>query len=682
MKHRQHNRLPFNLGFLIMWILFTVNTVYAQTWPSGAHDPSSMIKDGNTYWEFATGNGIYAKYSTDMVTWSDGPTPFPIGEFPNWILNYAKTTTDQFAGNFWAPDIIYMNNKYYLYYSCSVWGTMNSCIGCVTNKTLNPDSPDYKWEDQGDLGIYSPDFSIANTGWDVNAIDPALMRAPDGKIWMVYGSFNKGGIMVTQIDSVSGKPFGPRTSIANSWTGPRQNDYAEGEGGCMFYRKGYYYLVYNKGGCCNGIASTYYMVIGRSQNPTGPFIDKSGKNMRVIGAKSGGTTFFRHDNIRGLNDRYFGPGHFGIYRENSTDYVSFHYYAPNGYYPSADANYMGGPTLGLGFLKWGDDGWPYLSFDFIEDGVYSVMNSNSKMAMGMWTHPVTKTTLLYQLPEDSTDASQRWLFTSLGTGEYTIKNYADDDLYLDAGGADNNQTLGLTSSYDSKINQKFRLVKDADNQIIMYPSTKDNIFSVPYDAETKYQVSLIPNENKAGQRWSFYPDNITFSVFANNMELNFNDTTFNSIMISGNSLWDVKFEDASWLEATPQSGKGDTVLSVHAFANETNSVRTNKIFIHSHSGITGTVLVKQAANSKPTAVSNQAAIDQIMIYPNPTNGKVYIETANEVTVEVYNSIGTRLFSKEIKDSKSAIDLRNFVPGLYIVEINTNGIRYNRMVIKK
>ncbi len=671
-------KLSFRV-LLFIGVLLQGIGVKSQNWPSGIHDPSSMIKEGSKYWIFATGDGINSKYSTDMVTWSDGPSPFSKIEFPDWILNYAKTETDSFGGNFWAPDVIYMNNQYYLYYSCSVWGTMNSCIGLVINKTLDPANPDYEWIDQGDIGIYSPDFSPEGTGWNVNAIDPAIMRGHDGKIWMVYGSFNRGGIMITEVDSVTGKPFGTKTSIANSWTG---SGYGEGEGGCMFYRNGYYYLVYNKGGCCNGIASSYYMVIGRSLNPRGNFIDKEGKLLRVEGASSGGTILLKHDDNRGLEDRYFGPGHFSIFRENSIDYVSFHYYSPNGYYPSEEANYKGGPTLGLAMLKWGEDGWPVLSFNFIEDGVYSLTNSNSNKVMDIRNHTIDENAYLWQYNSDDTISTQKWLFKSLGTGEYTIQNYADNEMFIEAAGNDNNEILQVTTAFNEAINQKFRIIKDADDRVMVYPSTKDNIFEIPYAYTSDYQIKLWPNTNHACQRWVINSFEVSFSVSAEDVILNYSDTIFNEISISGNGLWSVKFEDDSWLKAFPESGTGEAVLSIHAMANTTDSTRTNKIFINSHAGEVDSVLVTQVKKPKLTGILNHDDIDEIKVYPNPTSGKINVVVTDNTKVSIYNSIGNRILSKDINGSNNVIDIGKFESGLYIFEINTNNIRVQQKVIKE
>ncbi|GAA0194785.1 hypothetical protein GCM10009122_58560 [Fulvivirga kasyanovii] len=470
---------------------------YGQLWPTGIHDPSSIIKCKDKYWIFGTGNGISSKYSTDLVTWTDGPSAFQNGAFPDWILKYAKNpnNTDKFEGHFWAPDIIHMNGKYYLYYSASVWGTTYSCIGVVVNKTLDPQDPEYKWVDQGDIGIHSPKW-----GWNINAIDPAMMKSPDGRVWMTYGSFNKDGIMVTEIDTVSGAPKGTTVSVANSWTGGYS--YGEGEGAHTLYHDGYYYLFYNKGGCCSGIASSYYIVMGRSTSPQGPFVDKSGKQMRLENEASGGTIVFKHDDSRGLEDRYYGPGHLGSFRENGVDYVTFHYYEPNGPFPNEEANNMGSPTLGLAKLEWGEDGWPSISMDFLKEGVYTLTNAHSNKVLGLEGNSTNAGTIAYQYTKDDTQATQRWYFKPLGTGEYTIQSFADTSKYLEVAAPDYNSKIQLASKYTGAINQKWRLVKDVHGKLIIYPSTKDVIMEIPYAYTQDYAVKLWSNSNHACQRWT------------------------------------------------------------------------------------------------------------------------------------------------------------------------------------
>jgi arabinan endo-1,5-alpha-L-arabinosidase len=64
---------------------------------------------------------------------------------------------------------------------------------------------------------------------------------------------------------------------------------------------GYYYLFFQRGLCCRGVDSTYYVQVGRSKSVTGPYLDRDGTDLR----SSGGSDFLPN---RG-NGRIVGPGH-------------------------------------------------------------------------------------------------------------------------------------------------------------------------------------------------------------------------------------------------------------------------------------------------------------------------------------------------------------------------------------
>lgn len=666
-------------GMVLVWL--AMFSVEAQTWPGGVHDPSSIVKDGDTYWVFSTGDGIYSMYSKDLITWKSGPTPFTKTEFPSWINNYVRGATDSngnpiFHGGFWAPDIIYMNNKYYLYYSCSEWGTMTSTIGCVTNKTLDPESPDYKWEDVGFLGIWSYQPGLA-----LNAIDPSIIRGHDGKVWMVYGSFNREGIVITELDSISGKPKTytgnlPGRSIANSWTGG--SHYGEGEGGAMVYRDGYYYLFYNKGGCCAGIASSYYMVMGRSTNPRGPFLDKEGKAMRRVSARSGGTIVMKHDDSRGQDDRYYGPGHFGMYRENGVDYVSFHYYDPNGFYPNPDVNNQGGPTLGLAKLDWGEDGWPSISMDFVEEGVYTLENQHSKKVADIQLHNPVNGASLYQYQADTIYDSQKWVFTSLGTGEYTVQNYADLNLYVEAGGANSSTIISMTDNYQGAINQKFRTVTSPLGYTYIYPSAKDFVWGLLLPTSSDYKLSLAKVSNRNIQRWKPYRFDETLQVSESSLEVEYNAGRYKNLLVESNGLWNVS-NNASWINVEASGEKNDT-LRITLSENESTAERKKRIYVISNGGLSESILITQ--KGKPTAIEDVSAKAAITIYPNPVQNDVFVNNAEHASITVYNQTGQVVDHYQFGRGEHSINVIKWQQGLYLFKITVDNNTFVKKVMKR
>lgn len=317
-------RLCFGPWLGLLAGLLSGITTLAQDPDIVTHDPSTVLKEAGTYWYFATGNGIQAVSSTDRKRWTPQKPIFEKGTWPNWI----DSTVRGFKGHFWAPDCIRMNGRYFLYYSCSTFGSPVSAIGVATSTTLNPQSPDYRWTDQG-MVVKS------STRTDINAIDPSLLRDTDGRVYLVYGSFH-GGLGAVEIDTLTGKLKAGVT--VKTVAGGRQADW---EAAALIKEGTYYYLFANNGLCCKGLNSTYYIVVGRSASPLGPFVDQAGRDLTA----GGGTLVLRTEG------RYIGPGHVGLLRDGNRQLVSIHFY---------DADDKGKARLAFRRLTF-RKGWPVLT---------------------------------------------------------------------------------------------------------------------------------------------------------------------------------------------------------------------------------------------------------------------------------------------------------------------------------
>ncbi|GGF21943.1 hypothetical protein GCM10011383_36960 [Hymenobacter cavernae] len=450
--------------FLFITSCLAIQQVYALQGANGAHDPSTIVKSGNTYWIFTTGDGVYGMYSTDLVSWTPGPRPvFPIGTWPSWI----NAKVPGFAGNFWAPECKFMNGKYYLYYSCSTFGSRVSAIGLATNVTLDPASPNYKWEDQGE--VVSTNASSA-----VNAIDPALFEDADGKLWLTYGSFF-GGIRMTQLDKTTGKPLdlGTQYALANGGV----------EAPYVIRNGSYYYLFVNRGACCQGVNSTYNVQVGRSASPTGPYLDKNGVNLN----SNGGTT------ILATAGHYIGPGQVGVYQENGVTYVSHHYY---------EGFENGAPKLSLASLLWDAAQWPVLTRDWVAAGRYQITSSNSPLVWDAWGCTGTAGQAIAQ-GTNANLACQQWDFTSLGNGEYKITNALGG---LAAEVASCSPYLGSKlqlNAYSGLLCQQFKIER-ANNGSYVFASVNGNrVVEVPNASQTPgVQLGLWDYNGCNCQRWT------------------------------------------------------------------------------------------------------------------------------------------------------------------------------------
>lgn len=284
------------------------------------HDPA-VIRQGDTYYLFATGNGIQVHCSPDLKVWDLCSAVF-FAE-PDWLAEAVPGVT-----SLWAPDISQRDGVYYLYYAASTFGSNRSVIGLATNKTLDPNSPDYSWEDRGLVLETQPED-------DYNAIDPNAVTDQQGRVWLAFGSYWT-GIKLTQLDPATGKPL-PDAPLHDLTTRP-DAPYAV-EAPFIVFRAPYYYLFASYDRCCAGVDSTYNVRVGRAEDITGPYIDKAGVPMLA----GGGTRLVESAG------RWHGPGHNAVLQEKEGDKILYHAY---------DAKFGGVPTLRVKALRWSAAGWP------------------------------------------------------------------------------------------------------------------------------------------------------------------------------------------------------------------------------------------------------------------------------------------------------------------------------------
>ncbi len=321
---RVNSRFYSNILFILLTIPFALNMasfiISAQTYVNplkgdlGVHDPV-MIKEKatSTYRIYYTGMRIAGKMSSDRITWRAASSGL---QAPSWVKTEVPGNN---GSDFWAPDIIYRDNKYWLYYSVSTFGKNTSAIGLATSPTLTEPN----WTDHGVV-------VRSQASDDYNCIDPSVFQDDDGRLWLAFGSFWS-GIKLVECDPATGKPL-PNTayiSIAQHRSGI--------EAPCLC-KWGYYYLFVSWDKCCQGVNSTYKIVVGRSDNIKGPYKDKKGIDM----LNGGGEIIDAGDDVRK------GPGHNGIFIENDTLFCVNHYY---------DATRNGASMLQIRPLYF-DDGWP------------------------------------------------------------------------------------------------------------------------------------------------------------------------------------------------------------------------------------------------------------------------------------------------------------------------------------
>lgn len=296
-------------------LLVAASCVFALDGDIGIHDPSTIMFCNGKFYTFGTGGTSLV--SDDGWTWRRGP------RLPRSGM---------------APDAIRIGDRYYVYLSRNVGRMPKAEISLMWTKSLDPESPDYKWEEEGVV--------VSTDGIeDCNGIDPGLFLDPtNGRLWLTYGSYF-GYIRVVELDPKTGKRLNPNV--------PPRDIGINLEATTIIYRDGWYYLLGTNLSCCRGTDSGYNIRAGRSRSVTGPFVDHTGLDMLRGGGKL----------VIGSRGRVIGAGHFGLIDlGDGVQKFSLHW--------EADLDRGGASVLDIRPLLW-KDGWP-VAGENMKEGTYTI----------------------------------------------------------------------------------------------------------------------------------------------------------------------------------------------------------------------------------------------------------------------------------------------------------------------
>jgi MYXO-CTERM domain-containing protein len=287
---------------------------------NATHDPSRIVESNGKFFFCSTGGSCAS--SIDGLAWTSTGLRLAV---PSWSTTYTP------GGNqgIWAPDIVYAQSKYYIYYSfCGVPAANAPCvIGLYTTPTLDSTASGYKLTDVG-MVVNNP---TNDSTYQFSTIDPGPIIDPAGNLWSSWGSgYGKDQTLtqlwLTRLDTTglpltSDTAYKPPTVLGHALeTGRREGSYVHA-------RNGYYYLFWNEGSCCDGTSSTYTIWVARSQGT-------------ISGPYSGNKVFYAG------SGNIHGPGHMGIYSACGVERFTYHYY------PTATS------ILGENDLTWTSDDWP------------------------------------------------------------------------------------------------------------------------------------------------------------------------------------------------------------------------------------------------------------------------------------------------------------------------------------
>ena len=382
---------------------------------ANVHDPSVMLAEDGYYYMYQTdasygnahdGHGhFHCRRSKDLVNWEylgatmeEAPAwaVEKLNEYRNEMINAEGKKLDPIKAEdisygYWAPVVRKVNNGLYrMYYSLVIdnyiktgkkntaenfdnsW-TERAFIGLM--ETSNPASN--QWEDKGMVVCSASDqpnteangWGRRGTGdWDAyfkfNAIDPTYTITPEGKHWLIYGSWHS-GFAALEVNPSTGMPLTP---LAKPWTvegnsidsfgklvatrGNSTNRWQASEGPDVIYnpqtQKYYMFMAYGQ------LAVAYNTRVVRADRPEGPYVDMQG-NSATAGKEMLPvvTAPYKFSNSNG----WVGISHCGIFDDGQGNW----YYTSQGRFPVDIPGINASNAIMMGHVRsilWTEDGWP------------------------------------------------------------------------------------------------------------------------------------------------------------------------------------------------------------------------------------------------------------------------------------------------------------------------------------
>ena len=293
----------------------------------------------NTWYLYCTSDALFAGdpathyinvfESQDLVSWTYDGNAF--AGLPSWAPN----------GALWAPSIKYINGLYYLYYTSP--NSNQDAEGGAAIGVGTSTSPKGPFVDHG-VPVVEPEPTVGDCcgGRDRSTIDPDVQQDASGQRYISFGSFD-GGIFSRKLSSdgfTSDKSSEVQIAATNRY-----------EGGFIWQHSGFWYLFASSSNCCNELLSGYSVFVGRSQSPTGPFVDADGVSMADVNA--GGLEVLAMS-----GNKWVGPGGNVLFTDEAgQDYMLYHAISSATPVYSGSTTYTARPAL-IDPVEWSATGWP------------------------------------------------------------------------------------------------------------------------------------------------------------------------------------------------------------------------------------------------------------------------------------------------------------------------------------
>lgn len=232
----------------------TKKDIYANPVIPGDFADPSVIKVGDIYYATGTSSEWAPHFplftSKDLVNWKQS----------GYIFNKQPAWT---ASSFWAPELFYYRNTFYVYYVAKRKSDGVSCIGVATSK-----DPLKGFTDHGVIIEHGKE-----------AID-AFVLNDNGTLYMTFKAY---GLDKRPIEILACKLSPDGLKRAGDYFSLLRDDERKGlEGQVLMKWNNYYYLFYSAGGCC-GLKCSYNVRVARAATIQGTYANYEGNPLLTEG---------------------------------------------------------------------------------------------------------------------------------------------------------------------------------------------------------------------------------------------------------------------------------------------------------------------------------------------------------------------------------------------------------------
>lgn len=387
-------------------------------------DPFITFIDGYYYYTGTTGGDVSIKRATTL----EGLKQTPLTRL------FGPNNSGAQQGPFWAPELVNLDGKWYIYYSASQQGTdelqmRTYVLENTSNDLMNPSNWIFKGK------IYSP-------GADYWAIDGTVLELSEKRYFIWSGlssSTHFSGDSKPQSIFIS--------SMSNPWTleGSREllvnpgelsgsNIGEVAEGPSIFTKDNKVFMTYSANGCWTSEYKLGLLTMETTQNP-----------LNINSWTKYNDPVF----VSNPQNSSYAPGHNSFfYSPDDSEYWIAYHATPNSsgdcgntrtsrvqkYDFDVDGIPQFGEVTNVGEILVAPSGEPNLSEDTIENGLYKISQKNTSKLVEISGAINTNPANAIQW-EDNDGLHQQWWIQSTGDGFYTVIS-ALSGLALEVGGCE------------------------------------------------------------------------------------------------------------------------------------------------------------------------------------------------------------------------------------------------------